>query len=109
MSESKTRRKRTPPKAPKFEGVKKVGSWDSLKSKTLTPPKKPTIIDEILADLDKKKVDAFEYNLNVNAYTGVVRHSKPTNKNRRIEVKVLGSTGEGVDRTFQVAIRRLKD
>jgi hypothetical protein len=107
MSESKRKRTRKPPNAPLFTGVKHVSSWDKLKHTTLTPPKKPTIIDKILADLEKKKVEAFEYDLNVNAYTGVVRASKA--KNPRIGVKVLGSKGEGVDRTFQVAIRRLKD
>jgi hypothetical protein len=107
MSESKKKRTRKPPTNPAFKAVKHVSSWDKLKHTTLTPPKKPTVIDEILADLEKKKVDAMEYNLNVNAYTGVVRASKA--KNPRLEVKVLGSTGVGVDRLFQVAIRRVKD
>jgi hypothetical protein len=102
----KPRKAREKPTAPLFTASKAVRSWGSLEEKAITSVKKPTIIDEILRDLEKKKAEAYEYDLNVNAYTGVMRASKA--EKPRIEVKVLGSEGEGVDRVFKVAIRRLK-
>jgi hypothetical protein len=104
MSESKSSRKRTPSNKPFFQASKSVKAWGSLESKSIPSSKKETIVDQILRDLDKKGVQAYEYNLNPNGYTGIVKASRA--EKPRIEIKVLGAEGEGADRTYQVAIRK---